>query len=297
MRILHFSDIHLRQPHMEVPIRDWIGKRAIGAANLALGRWRHFVDALVKVAALDNFRREHNIDFVICTGDYTALGTVGELTMAREAVQPLMEAPLGYAHVPGNHDLYALDVIREKRFLNAFGDTLTTDFPEYCVDDTPWPAVTLVGDDAAVIAVDSARPNPLPWRSSGRIPPAQLKSFRRILSDPRLEKRFLFVITHYAARLANGKRDHWNHGLTNADDFLAVAAEVSRGAILCGHIHRPYVLRLDNIPAPLFCAGSTTQRGRESFWVFELDNGTVSATQGRWAEGQYELDMTSTILV
>jgi 3',5'-cyclic AMP phosphodiesterase CpdA len=298
MRILHFSDIHLRESHRLVPFRDWVGKRAIGGVNLALGRWRHFTDALAKVAALDEFRREQEIDFVICTGDYTALGTKGELAMARAAVEPLMKAPLGYAHVPGNHDLYALDVVREKRFLRAFGDTLTTDFPEYCTAGGPWPTVKLVGDNVAVIALDSARPNPLPWRSSGWIPSAQLDAFQRILANPRLDGRFLFLITHYAARLANGQPDRWHHGLTNADDFLAIAANVPRGAMLCGHIHRPYVVRLDNIAAPLFCAGSTTQIGRESFWVFDMEDGedgAVSATRGRWSDGRYELDPESTL--
>ena len=42
MRILHFSDPHLRQNWREVPLGDWLGKRALGAVNLALGRARAF---------------------------------------------------------------------------------------------------------------------------------------------------------------------------------------------------------------------------------------------------------------
>ena len=96
MRVLHFSDIHLREPYATVPLKDWFSKRAFGGVNLLLGRWRHYIDAHEKVAALDDFRREQEIDLVICTGDYTALGTSRELEAARQAVTPLMAAPLGF---------------------------------------------------------------------------------------------------------------------------------------------------------------------------------------------------------
>lgn len=33
--------------------------------------------------------------------------------------------------------------------------------------DGPWPLLRLIGENLAVVGVNSARPNPLPWRSSG----------------------------------------------------------------------------------------------------------------------------------
>jgi hypothetical protein len=70
MRVLHFSDVHLRAPAVPVPVRDWLGKRLIGGANLLLGRRHHFDDAPAKVRALDAFRREQGIDLVVLQGGH-----------------------------------------------------------------------------------------------------------------------------------------------------------------------------------------------------------------------------------
>ena len=42
MRILHFSDIHIGTRLRAVPMKRWLGKRAVGAANLLAGRYRRF---------------------------------------------------------------------------------------------------------------------------------------------------------------------------------------------------------------------------------------------------------------
>ena len=91
MRILHFSDIHLPLRLRSVPLKDWLGKRMIGGANLLIGRAGRFADGPKKIAALARFRRQIAADLVICTGDYTALGTLAGLRKARQTVQPLME--------------------------------------------------------------------------------------------------------------------------------------------------------------------------------------------------------------
>ena len=290
MRVLHFSDVHLREPTLAVPVRDWLGKRLIGGANLLLGRRHHFDDAPAKVQALDVFRREQDIDLVICTGDYTALGTKGELKLARAAVQPLMDAPLGYVHVPGNHDLYVPDVVRQQRFRKHFGDTLETDLPEHLVDGGPWPLVRLVGDDVAVVAVNSSRPNPLPWRSSGKIPPEQLEALPGVFADARVRDRFIFLITHYAPRLRDGRPDTRRHGLVNADALLDACRDLSPGVILCGHVHWCYTVRIEGVKPRLFCAGSTTKKDVEGLWVFDVEAGRARATPGRWAENRYVLE-------
>jgi 3',5'-cyclic AMP phosphodiesterase CpdA len=222
---------------------------------------------------------------VIFTGDYTAMGTDGELAEARQAFQPLMEAPLGYVHVPGNHDLYLNDVIRQRRFERHFEDTLVTDLPEYRVDSF-WPLVRLL-DGVAVVAVNSARPNPLPWRSSGRIPEAQLDALQRIVRDRRVRERFVFVITHYAPRLADGSHDRRNHCLVNADAYLDVVAGLPRGAILCGHVHRCYRVRIPGVEPEIFCAGSATMVSREGFWQFDVDGESTTVAQGSWNQNQY----------
>jgi len=287
MRILHFSDPHIGIRLRNVPLQRWLSKRALGGLHLFLGRGRYFLEAREKLAALDEFRREQRIDLVICTGDYTALGLERELRDARAAVDPLLRAPLGYIGVPGNHDLYIADVVRQKRFEKFFGDTMGTDLPDSLVNEH-WPQVRLLGDEVAVIAVNSSRPNP-PWRSSGSIPRKQLAALRDLLGDARLSGRFVFVITHYAPRLANGRPDRLRHGLVNADVFLQACAGATRGAILCGHVHHCFRVAVPQTPLPIFCAGSTTVAGREGLWVFEVKRGVARATRGCWDGGAYRL--------
>lgn len=284
IRVLHLSDVHV-----DVPLRQitgWVLKRVMGATNLQLRRGKHFRGVRDKLRHLDAFRREQRIDLVLCTGDYTVLGTDPELAAARAAIEPLTEAPLGFVTVPGNHDVYVNDSIG--RFERHFAGLLETDWPEMRVDET-WPIVRLIDDTVAVVAVNSARPNPQPWRSSGRIPDDQLEALERILADERLAGRFVFVLTHYAPRLADGRPDRFTHGLVNADELLRIVAPVERGAVLHGHVHRCYRVRVPGVQPVLVGAGSTTQDHREGLWVFEIDGERATMQQGVYTDGAYRL--------
>lgn len=286
LRVLHVSDVHVDVPLSSIPPTAWIGKRLIGGANLVLRRRRHFLRTREKLAALDRFRREQEVDLVLCTGDYTVLGTVPELEAARSEIDPLTRAPAGFVTVPGNHDVYVPDAVG--RFEAIFQDLLQTDRPDLLADGV-WPIVRLVRDEVAVVAVSSARPNPQPWRSSGRIPAAQIEGLARVLADPAVRERFVFVMTHYAPRLANGQPDTRMHGLENADDLLRLCADLPRAAILHGHVHRCYTLSVPGVRPPLFGAGSTTQDNREGLWLFEVGADALRATRGTWSHGRYVL--------
>jgi 3',5'-cyclic AMP phosphodiesterase CpdA len=287
IRVLHVSDVHVDVPVWRMPLREMLGKRAIGAANLVLRRHRHFHDAREKLAALARFACDQNVDVVICTGDYTALGTAVELDAARSAIDPLVRAGRrGYVTVPGNHDLYMPDTVRDGRFERAFGALLTSDLPELASGDG-WPRVRLFDDQLAVLSVNSARPNPQPWRSSGRIPDEQLRALAAALRDPRVVGRNVMIATHYAPRRPDGTPDRWSHGLENADALLAICAQTPRCAILHGHIHWRF-----HLPGPpmLFGSGSTTHAGREGLWLYELEQMSGSAIPGAYRDGAYRLD-------
>lgn len=281
MRILHFSDPHLDPDLSGVPMSEWPGKRLIGAANLILNRRKHFDQVDEKISALDRFRQEQGVDLVLCTGDYTVLGTEPELERARKVIEPLTQAPEGFITVPGNHDLYMPDAVKDQRFDRIFGDLM---------GEGPWPRVRLFRDDVAVIGVNSARPNPQPWRSSGRVPDDQVEGLSRILEQPDMQDRFVIVMTHYAPRLDSGKPDSNSHGMTNAEAFLEACRPIRTGAILCGHIHRRYQVQVPNVAAPIFCAGSVSQNGREGLWLFDIESGSARAVPGKWGGEQYELE-------
>ncbi len=289
MRILHYSDVHVDVSASEIPLRDWLGKRLVGGLNHALRRRPHFVEARSKLAALARFATEERVDLAIGTGDFTILGTHPELAAASAAVAPLGALPLGMIAIPGNHDLYVHDGVREDRFTKYFGKWCTTDRPDLASPDG-WPLVRLVGDDVAVISVASARPNPEPWRSAGRIPDAQLRALEALLVDPEVASRLAIVITHYAPRLWNGRPDGVLHGLENADALLRIVAGLANGVVLHGHVHRRYRVDLPGVRPAFLGAGSTTQRDREGLWLLVVEGGRATAVPGRWNGKAYELE-------
>lgn len=281
MRILHFSDVHVDVPMSSVPMRDWLGKRLVGGLNHALRRRSHFAHSREKLAALARFAETERVDLALGTGDFTILGTEPELKAASDAVRPLSLRPLGLVVLPGNHDLYLRDGVREARFERHFDAWMRSDCEDLGADDG-WPRVRLF-EGCAIVSIASARPNPEPWRSSGRVPEAQLAGLRRAIVDSRLRGRFVFVATHYAPRKESGQPDSLLHGLENADALLDALAPMERGCLVHGHIHKQYRLDLPGVKPPIFCAGSTTQEGREGLWMFDVEaNGTATATPGRF---------------
>ena len=146
-----------------------------------------------------------------------------------------------------------------------------------------------MGDSAAVVALNSARPNFLPWKSDGTIPDEQLEAFEEILKDERLAGRFIFVVTHYAPRLANGHNDKRLHGLNNVEAFLQACKPIQSGAILCGHVHKTYRVRTHEIKSEIFCAGSATMEGHEGAWLYELRDDQLEATPVKWDGEKYYL--------
>ncbi len=288
LKILHFSDIHITAEVRQMKWHKWFSKRSIGALNLLRGRAKHFSRAEEKLQALVRFKEAHDIDIVINTGDYTALGLDEELRQARDFVAPLMHPPHNYITVPGNHDIYVHKHKSHASFFEYFAPVLTSDIPEYTQGGI-WPQVRLIGADTAVVALNSARTNPLPWRSDGKIPAKELEAFTRMLQDERLRGRFIFVITHYAPRLANGQNDKKLHSLRNVEAFLHACAPIEYGAILCGHIHHTYRVFAEGIKSEIFCAGSATMERREGGWVYELSGNRLAATPIKWDGTNYYL--------
>ncbi|TFG66391.1 MAG: metallophosphoesterase [Gemmatimonadales bacterium] len=288
VRILHFSDIHLGLGLRRVPLSDWASKRLDGGVNLLRGRGRRFSHVAEKTRAMVRLRDELRADFVVCTGDLTALATDAEFEAARSILEPLLDTGQ-FVVIPGNHDHYTRRDVVQQRFARRFGSGLASELPDLCTDGH-WPIVRLPADNVAVVAVNSARPNLSPWKSSGRIPDAQIAGLRAALTDPRIAGRFVFLMTHYAPCRADGSPDSWEHGLENVGDLLNAAASIDRGAYLCGHIHTTFRQRIDGFAGEIFCAGSSTLAGHEGFWLFESGASGWEAIRGRWLEGSYVVD-------
>lgn len=295
-RVLHVSDLHLEDGFPGVPFKAFLNKRVVGYANLALRRRKAFAQAETKVEALAAFAKEQGVDLIVCTGDYTALGTEPELTYARQVIEPLTQMPLGFFTVPGNHDLYLRDTVKAGWWDDHFGDLMKNDVPEYNVDGV-WPQVWFPADGLALVGVNSARANPKPTHSSGRIPDEEIEALIRILDDARLRDRFVVIATHYAPRLRSGRPDRPAHGLENADALLRASACAARGVIVHGHIHWRYHVRVPETPLTMCCAGSTTHAGREGLWMLDVGDAGVTATPGTWDQSRYVLEPEQAVVL
>ncbi|MEM7447874.1 MAG: metallophosphoesterase [Myxococcota bacterium] len=287
-RILHVSDTHTAVPTRELPLREMVNKRLLGLGHLVVRRSRKFAESDKKIRKMADFAKDTlQADAVIHTGDFTALGTEEEMRAAREAMQCFDTVRLGLTVVPGNHDIYLSD---------SSYDSFELEFARYLVGDLkdapvegPFPFVRFLDSTTAVVMVNSARPNPQPWRSSGRISDTQLKRLEELLELEEVRRRFVIVGTHYAPRLESGRPDSINHGLENADDFLGVCRRISFGALVFGHVHRCYVVSVPSLNAPLFCAGSAVHDGHEGFWCFDVGSKRASARSGFWNGNAYQL--------
>jgi len=274
-RVLHISDVHVEEGFAEVPWTQFLDKRAVGFTNLVLTRRRHYKDAPHVLARMAEWAAQASVDVLLVTGDFSALGTEPELRAARRALEPLLAAVPSVVLLPGNHDVY---VARDGAFEACFGDLLATDLPELSVDGV-WPQVRLFGDNLAIVAIESARPNPQIRRSSGCVPQAQLEALAQALAHPQLRERFVLVATHYALRRPSGAPDSKKHGLDNAEALLEVLGGVRRGAFLHGHIHHRFMLEGAPLPLALFGAGSSTHRGHEGGWVFDVAPGVTEVRE------------------
>lgn len=294
VRILHVSDLHVECSLAGVPVRELLSKRLLALIASRALRSHRFRRAREKVEALRELADLHAVDVVVATGDLTLLGTHPELRNVREVLAPLGAAPRSLVAIPGNHDVYLPDAVRDRRFDRYFEPFLTADRPDLATDDR-YPLVRYLGDEVVLLAVNSARPNPQPWRSSGFIPVRQLEGLERALGDREVRARFPIVATHYAPRLPDGRPDTRRHGLVNGEALLDTLRRARCGMLIHGHVHRCYSLAPPRVPLPIFAAGSTTEDGREGLWLYEIDASGGTATRGRWAGDRYALDPTSRV--
>jgi 3',5'-cyclic AMP phosphodiesterase CpdA len=293
IRVLHFSDVHVQEPVYTVPAGELLSKRVLAVANLWLTRGRMFREVRQKLAALGQFARQHDVELALCSGDHTAIGTHAELKSARAAIAPFTQLRHGLLTVPGNHDVYVRDALRDGRFERYFGDLQPSDL-RYAVDGR-YPFVRLIGDDLAVVGVNSARPNSV-VSSAGRVPDAQVAALERALADEQLARRFVIVMTHYGILRRGGQPDHAHHGLENAAEVMR-ACNRPRVLYIHGHIHDHFCHAAADGRPWLFCAGSATHRGREGAWLYEIASNQARAVPVRYRDGAYALDRDDTVAI
>jgi len=284
LRILHFSDVHLPVPPGAYRLTEiFHPKRGVALINFALRRAAKYRDAQQKLNGLRDFLAREPVDYLLYTGDTLNFGLEGEfMAGAPRLMETLALARRGALAAPGNHDLYT----HGGRALHRkyFAPLLRSDLPEACTP-TGFPLVRWLGDDAVAIAFNSARPRLPFWDSSGRVPALELDALEQLLDMPEIAaRRHIFLMTHYPFDEAG-----YFHGLRNSRALLRVLQGRENLVLLHGHNHRPYTHFLPDSATPVYCAGSLSKAGGESFWFFDLFGTTVNARRGHWRNARFVL--------
>lgn len=280
MRFLHCSDVHITQDYKKADWRTLGWRRWIALIELSLGgRAAAFRDAVPTLSLIVNRMAAEQADHLIVSGDLTAYGMDAEFFEVAQVLGPLSRQPQGCSVIPGNHDRYSPETLKEHVFERHFKDLLHSDLPGHRSDDG-FPFVRLLGEEAAVIGLCSARVPAFPGLSMGWIGKAQFEGLDDILSSPQLKDRATLVAVHHAPFNHRGTNDKWAHGLVDAQALLK-RLPGPQYAVLHGHIHRRYHHPATSLRPHIFGAGSSTQHGQEGYWLIDVSNGKISGSEMR----------------
>ncbi|HLL54896.1 MAG TPA: metallophosphoesterase [Myxococcaceae bacterium] len=278
MRFLHCSDVHVTANYDAIPIHKLGWRRSIALLELKFGgratRYAQAHEVLARIAAECQHRE---VDHIILSGDVTAYALDEEFRVARESLGDVASNRRRCTVIPGNHDVYTPGAAKEARFHRYFGHLVESDLPEYRREG-PFPFVRLLGEDAAVVGLNSARVPAVPGFSFGWVGKAQLEGLDALLADPRLANRAVLVTVHHAPFRHTGEPDRPLHGLKDAKELLK-RLPGPRFALLHGHIHKRYHHEATSERPHIFGAGSSTEAGHGGFWIIEAKDGRIQSGQ------------------
>ncbi len=164
-------------------------------------------------------------DLVVASGDFTMAGRHGEYRAAREAVESW---GLPVLATPGNHDVPVYNPW--ERFIRPFAR-----YARY-MDPATFDRYT--GDDAALLALNSARPWDLSFNwSHGRLSGEQVKEADAFFGE-RADASFKALVVHHPFFVPEDLPGFRTIG--NADAMLDVLARHRVDAVLTGHLHRQF---------------------------------------------------------
>lgn len=297
VKLAHFSDVHLTSPRLGWRVRDVFGKRGTGWVNVRLlGRAHRFRYAnQVVEAMLDDFRTR-GYDHLVFSGDATTMAFDTEMTEAAHRLGVWDATLPPCITVPGNHDLYTFGATRRRTFEFAFS---AWQQGERADDTHTYPFAKKVGH-VWLIALNSAKPNVLPWDATGRVGHPQLDRLKALCD--RLDAGPRVVVSHYPL-LTRGRRPEarW-HRLKDWQEARDAAAACGVGLWLHGHKHAWYVLAAgDHQPFHSVCVGSSAQERLWGYHEYEIDGTNLRGlrrvfdpTEGRFADAdRFELELAT----
>jgi 3',5'-cyclic AMP phosphodiesterase CpdA len=268
-RLAHVTDPHFRG-FAGLKAGELAGKRAIGLLNLVVNRGRHHKGELLEALGAD--LRAQAVDHLALTGDLSNVSIEGEWQAALRWIAATAAPDDAISVIPGNHDAYVADVVRDGTFERLFARFQTGDVSSSDVGGARYPFVRLRGP-LAIIGVNScvATGDLGAW---GEIGAAQLARLEALLANPEIARRRRVVLIHHPPVMHKGG-EHRN--LRDRAALAAVLARAGADLVLHGHDHRDERATLDG-PAgqsiAIVGAGSASYAGgpdrRARYNIYEL---------------------------
>ncbi len=277
-RIAHISDLH-------IPCEgDWpwskmlFNKRSTGAVNLLTFRSDAHPFGICEELFAD--LNEQDVDHVILTGDLTNLSLEEEFERAHDVLSTLGDGRI-LSLVPGNHDKYVRDSVRDGRFEAWFGKWLHggSSPPD------PYPYTKHVAEGVHLMGLCSAIPTP-PFMSWGRIGEPQMKRMQSAADKMGAGGDFRIAALHHNLHRRGSSRKDWSTMLKDRDVFIDALFEARIDLVLHGHTHvanRMEIVRGEQKLSIVGCGSSTWQSDAHParYNVYSISGGALDAIHCR----------------
>jgi predicted phosphodiesterase len=260
-RIIHFSDPHVAL--FSFRHGGFFDKRLFGRLNHLLRRQHSLRPQRLQQAA--ELFASLKADLLVCSGDLTSVGDPEEFALAERLLAPILElAGDRFLYIPGNHDAY----VQDRRCRQALEETFQRlNGKAFQLRELP---LSRIAGPAEIILCNSAKPSPF-YSSNGAFSSQDWERLESLLMSGK-NTPFRLLLQHFPTLDCAGQALGWRRRLEQAEQLLQWQQKEAFDALLCGHIHRPFLLEA---PLPrIVCAGSLTLHG--SFAIIDLDNNNNS---------------------
>jgi 3',5'-cyclic AMP phosphodiesterase CpdA len=280
-RLAHVTDPHFRGFTGARP-GDFLGKRVVGTVNLLVNRRRKF-----RMELLEDLRqdlRARGADHLALTGDLSNVSLPAEWQAAERWLDGLGASPEAVTVIPGNHDAYVEEVVRERLFERRFARYQTAELRE---GDETYPFARLRGE-VALVAVNTcvATGDLGAW---GEIGAGQLARLEALLGRPEVMRRTRVVLLHHPPVMHRPPEDR---NLRDREALVALLGRTGADLVLHGHDHRDEEVRLpgpDGRSIPVIGAGSASYAGgperRARYNVYEIEGRRITLATFAHDEG------------
>lgn len=278
MRIAHLSDLHL-YPVGALRASDLRTRRLFGALNLFVLRAGMYSEDVARAAV--EAVLEAKVDHVVVTGDLTNLALPSEFALALQILRPLGGAER-LTVVPGNHDCYTPESVRNDEFGRWFGFALWSNGSAHS-----FPVVKDLADGVTLIAVKTAGLTP-PGCAFGRVGPEQNARLAAALDETRSRGRCGVVAMHHNL-YRRGPVSEATGRLLDRREVAQTLARHGAFLVLHGHDHRAHSMVIgDGLDRPgtlvigCGCTSANPDRGQPGqFNVYDIRFGRLEVETWR----------------